>query len=317
MSDPLEDAVSSAIASALGPSADPHMQDALSYFLYDSIKISLMLFLMVFLMGLLRTFISQERVRRALSGRRFGLGNLSASIFGAITPFCSCSSIPIFAGFLEAGVPLGVAMSFLVTSPLVNEYLAVLMLGFFGLEITAIYIASGILLGVASGLLIGRMGLEREVATDMFSSKGKAELVFASWPERFDFALYEARSVILSLAPYLVAGIAIGAIIHGYVPEELVRSAAESAGAFSVPIAVLIGVPRYANCSAVVPLALALFQKGAPLGTALAFMMASSALSFPEAVILRRLMRIRLLLVFFAMVAVGIILIGYIFNALF
>lgn len=292
------------------------LADALNFFIYDSLKIIILLFLMIFAMAFLRTYISRKRITSALSGKRYGLGNIAASGFGAITPFCSCSSIPIFMGFLEAGVPLGVSFSFLITSPLVNEYIAVLMLGYFGPQVAVAYVIVGMLAGILGGIALGRMGLDKYVEKDIVNAKSK-EKKYKSIRERLDFSLKEAKTILAKLWLWILAGVGLGALIHGYVPDELIDSAVSSAGIFAVPIAVLIGIPIYANCSAVVPIAAAIFQKGAPLGTALAFMMATAALSLPEAIILRRAMKLKLLALFFGSVALGIIIIGYLFNLLF
>ncbi|MFZ5500989.1 MAG: permease, partial [Candidatus Micrarchaeota archaeon] len=230
--------------------------------------------------------------------------------------FCSCSSIPIFMGLIEANVPLGVASSFLITSPLVNEYVVVLMLGFFGWEIATAYVIVGVALGTILGIAIGRMGMEGELVPDVFS-RPEAEAGYGSFMDRVRFGYAEAKGIVRKLWVWIIAGVGMGAIVHGFVPEEAISALAESAGVLSVPIAVLVGIPIYANCSAIIPIAAVLFEKGAPLGTALAFMMATAALSLPEAVMLRRIMRIRLLLLFFGMVAFGIILIGYLFDIFF
>jgi uncharacterized membrane protein YraQ (UPF0718 family) len=305
-----------AVYSLLALEPGSQLAESLDFFIYDSLKILVLLFAMIFTMAFLRTYISRKRITGALSGKRFGLGNIAASAFGAITPFCSCSSIPIFMGFLEAGVPLGVSLSFLITSPLVNEYVAVLMLGFFGPEVAITYVIVGMLAGIIGGLILGRIGLDEYVESDIVDAKS-AEKKYKSLRERADFSMMEAKSILKKLWLWIFVGVGLGAIIHGYVPDELINSAVSSAGILAVPIAVLIGIPIYANCSAVVPIAAALFQKGAPLGTALAFMMATAALSLPEAIILRRAMKLKLLALFFGSVALGIIIIGYLFNLLF
>lgn len=314
--DPLRLFTDFLVYSLLGLEPGTQLSVALDFFIYDSVKILILLFAMIFVMAFLRTYISRKRITSALSGKRYGLGNIAASGFGAITPFCSCSSIPIFMGFLEAGVPLGVSLSFLITSPLVNEYVAVLMLGFFGPEVAVTYVAVGMLAGIAGGLLLGRMGLEEYVESDIVDTSMK-EKRYKYLGERAAFSFKEARSILRKLWLWIFVGVGLGAMIHGYLPDELIDSAITSAGVFAVPIAVIIGVPIYANCSAVVPIAAALFQKGAPLGTALAFMMATAALSLPEAIILRRAMKLKLLALFFGIVALGIVLIGYLFNLLF
>jgi uncharacterized protein len=292
--------------------------ESLNFFLYDSVKILFLLFILIFITGFLRTYISQDKVKTWISKQRFGLGNFFASIFGALTPFCSCSSIPIFMSFLEAGVPLGVGFSFLITSPLVNEYLVVLMLGFFGWKITLAYVISGILIGMISGLILGKMGLEKHLVKGLLTSKSqKNKVVFNSLRKRFDFGLKESLSIIKKLWFWILLGVGIGAIIHNYVPADWIQGIVAQTGIFAVPLAVLLGVPMYGSSAAIVPIALVLFNKGVPLGTALAFMMATSAISFPEAVILRRVMKLKLILIFFVIVTIAIIFTGYLYNFLY
>jgi uncharacterized membrane protein YraQ (UPF0718 family) len=316
MSDPLAQFSEWIVYDLLSLARESKFGTALDFFIYDSIKIIVLLFAMIFVMGVIRSYISPERIRRALSGKIPILPNLGASMFGALTPFCSCSSIPIFISFLEAGVPTGAAFSFLATSPLVNEYVAILMLGFFGPEITVLYVAAGIILGTLAGIVIGRLGMEKHLVKDITARKATKHPVFSSIRERLEFGYDEAKSIVSKLWLWVFVGVGIGALIHGFIPEETINSAISIGGVFAVPIAVLIGIPIYANCSAVVPIAVALFQKGVPLGTALAFMMATAALSLPEAIILRRAMRLPLLALFFTIVALGIILMGFMFNLL-
>lgn len=317
MTDFLQNFADWVVYEALGISEGSQLAAALNFFVYDSIKIILLLSVMIFIMGIVRTYISQEKIRNSLTGKREGIGNILASAFGALTPFCSCSSIPIFMSFLEAGVPLGVAFSFIITSPLVNEYVAILMLGFFGVEVTVAYIAAGMLIGVIFGMLIGKLKMEKHIVKDIFGEALKKGTIFCSFRERAGFGFRESKTIVTRLWLWILVGVGIGAVIHGYVPEELIDSIVSSTGVFSVPLAVAVGIPIYANCSAIVPIAVVLFQKGTPLGAALAFMMATAALSLPEAIILRRVMKLKLLALFFGLVAVGIILIGYIFNILF
>jgi len=286
------------------------------FFIYDSIKIMFLLFVMIALMGFLRTYIPQHKVKKWLSGRKFGLGNIFASLFGAVTPFCSCSSIPIFLGFLEAGVPLGVGFSFLITSPLVNEYLVVLMLAFFGWKITCIYVVAGMLVGIISGLILGKMGLEKHLVKDLISKKQKKEVKYDNLKKRALFGIYEATGIVKKLWLWVLGGVALGAVIHNFIPSELIQSIISKGGIFTVPIATVLGVPMYGSCAAIVPIAVVLFNKGIPLGTVLAFMMATAALSLPEAIILRRAMKLKLVLVFFGIVALGIVVMGYMFNML-
>ncbi len=291
--------------------------EMIHFFIYDSIKILLLLFFMIAFVGVLRTYISQDRIRKVLSGGRFGLSYFMASAFGALTPFCSCSSIPIFISFMKAGVPLGPAFSFLVTSPMLNEYIAVLMIGFFGWKITIAYIVFGMLIGVFSGFIIGKLGLENEIVEDFISNETTGgDIVVKKFKDRIDYGISEAKDITLKIWYWVLLGVGIGAFIHGFIPQELIESTITKTGIFSVPIATLLGIPVYANCSAVIPIAVVLFQKGMPLGTALAFMLAVASLSLPEAVILRRAMKIRLILIFFGIVGMGIILVGYVFNVL-
>ncbi len=296
---------------------ETRLAESLDFFVYDSIKILLLLFFMVFIMGTIRTFISQKRIKQALSGKIPVIPNILSSMFGALTPFCTCSSIPIFISFMKAGVPLGIAFSFLITSPLVNEYLVVLMFGYFGWQITLTYIISGIILGTIGGMVMGKLGMEKYLVADITNNKGGKERKFRSLKERLVFAFHESQDIVSKTWIWIIFGVGIGAVIHGLVPDELIRSAVAASGALAVPIVVLIGIPIYANCTGVLPIAVALFVKGVPLGTALAFMMAASGLSLPEAIILRRAMKLPLLAVFFAIVALGIIVIGYLFNYFF
>jgi uncharacterized membrane protein YraQ (UPF0718 family) len=300
------------------------LAESINFFIYDSIKIFLLLFVMISAIGFLRSYVSEEKIKKWLSGKKLGLGNLLASLFGAITPFCSCSSIPFFIGFIEAGIPLGVTFSFLITSPLVNEYVAVIMLGVFGWKITLMYILAGIIIGFVSGLILGELRLEKYLMKGFCKTcsgnKCKCELENKEkklkLKDRLKFGLSEAGKIIRMIWFYILLGVAVGAIVHGFVPDELIQAIMTSTGIFAVPLAVLIGVPLYANCAAIVPVAVVLFEKGVPLGTALSFMMATAALSIPEAIILKRVMKLKLIAIFFAIVAVSIIIIGYLFNLL-
>ena len=288
----------------------------LHFFIYDSLKIMLLLTGMITVIGFFRTFISQNQVKQWLTGKG-PFGHLYAALFGALTPFCSCSSIPIFLSFIRAGVPLGFAFSFLIASPLINEYLVVLMVGFFGIKITLCYVLSGIVIGIIVGLMIGQLGLERFLVQDMqgATEEHAQERISGIWP-RIQYGAAEAWTVVRKVWLWVLLGVGLGAFIHNYVPQEFIQDVIKRTGPWSVPIATVLGVPMYGSCAAIVPVAVVLFRKGIPLGTALAFMMGTAALSLPEAVILRRAMRLPLILLFFAITTVGIILIGYLFNAL-
>lgn len=293
-----------------------HWVNSLNFFVYDSIKILLLLFFMIWFIGFLRTYLPQHKVKKWLNKGKYGLNNLLGSLFGAITPFCSCSSIPIFLSFVKAGVPLGVTFSFLITSPLVNEYLVVLMLGFFGWKITLVYIIAGILMGVLSGFVLGKLKLEKYLVKDLISKESKLtkQIKCDKIKNRVLFGLHEAKIIVKKLWIWVLVGVGIGAIIHNYVPTELVQEIINRGGVWSVPIAVLLGIPMYGSGAAIVPIAIVLFQKGVPLGTALALMMAIVALSLPEAVILRRAMKLKLIVIFFGVVALSIIVVGYLLN---
>ncbi len=290
--------------------------EVIHFFIYDSVKILSLIFIMITSIGFLRTWIPHEKLRPWLNQNRPG-ANFLAALFGALTPFCSCSSIPIFLSLTRAGVPLGVMFSFLATSPLINEYLVILMGGFFGWKITAVYVISGLALGTVCGIVIGKLKLEKWLVKDMLPSSGEDEIipVTRTLVSRALFGLREAISIIKKLWLWILLGVGIGALIHNYVPSEAIHSVIKKTGVFSVPVATLFGVPLYGSCAAIVPVAVVLFQKGVPLGTALAFMMAISALSLPEAVMLRRAMKLPLIAIFFTLTTLGIILAGYLVNA--
>ena len=299
----------------LGMDTSAGLSGMLEFFLADTIKILLLLFVMIAVIGFFRSFVSQERLKRWLSGRRSLLSHFAASAFGSVTPFCSCSSIPIFFSFLKAGIPLGVSFSFLITSPIVNEYLVVLMFAFFGWKITAAYVLSGIILGVIAGMALGRMGLERYLEKDMRAVKTK-DIKFSSWKDRVKFGIDESWGITRKIWYWVVIGVGVGAIIHNYVPQSLIEQTLGRTGWLAVPLAVIVGVPIYGSCAAIVPIAVALLGKGVQLGTTLVFMMAVAALSLPEAIILRRAMKLKLILIFFGIVTLLIIFTGYLFNFL-
>lgn len=299
-----------------GFSPDSKFGGALHFFVYDAVKILVLLAVMVFVIGVIRTWLPEDKLKRWMTGRGIA-GNFVAALFGAVTPFCSCSSIPIFISLLKAGAPLGVTFSFLITSPIINEYLAVIMAAEFGLPITAAYVLCGLAIGTAVGAILGRMGLEKYLEHDMLGSpydfKHTGKHTLAS---RLRFGWMEAVTVVRQIWLWVLAGVALGAVIHNYVPQETITGVVAAAGVFGVPIATLIGAPMYGSCAAIVPIAVVLFEKGIPLGTALAFMMAVSALSLPEAIMLRRVMRLPLIAIFFGVTTVAIIALGYILNAL-
>jgi len=294
----------------------------LNFFIYDTIKIFCLLFIMISIIGFLRTYLSEEKIKSWINNKKF-LSYFSASIFGAITPFCSCSSIPFFFSFLKMGIPLGVAFSFLITSPIVNEYLVVLMIGFFGFKITIVYVFSGIIIGVISGYILGKINLEKYVSKDFrqqCSCKEKQNdriQLYNNFKERINFGIKEAIVIIKKLWKWILLGVGIGSFIHNYVPKELIESLVNSTGFFSIPLATILGVPMYGSCASIVPIAIALFKKGVPLATALVFMMATSSLSLPEAILLRKAMKLKLVLLFFTITTLSIMIVGYIMNFFF
>jgi uncharacterized membrane protein YraQ (UPF0718 family) len=303
----------------LGLDRTSHLGTSLNFFLYDVPKILLLLSGMIFLITLLRTFVSPEQTRRLLGGRREGVGNVLAALVGVITPFCSCSAVPLFIGFVESGIPLGVTLSFLVAAPMVNEVALVMLFGMFGWQVAGLYLLSGLTIAIIAGIIIGRMGMERCVEEFVYQVKSRRSALPGdplTWTERFEQSLDKTREIVGKVWPYVVLGIAIGAFIHGFVPEDALAGIMGEQAWWSVPMAVVVGVPLYSNAAGVIPVVSALLGKGAALGTALAFMMSVVALSLPEIIILRRVLKPRLIALYIAVVACGIIMIGYLFNAI-
>ncbi len=299
-------------------SKDSHLGEAFSFFVYDSLKIIFLLVLINYFMAVVRYFLPVEKMRDFLVSRKwYGLDYLLASAFGTITPFCTCSSIPLFIGFLEAGIPLGVTFSFLITSPLVNQVAIVLFAGLFGWKITILYVISAILLGVVGGFILNKLKLEKYVADYVWQIRSQKNVIEKT-KEKISVLLksfwFEGWAMTKKIIPYVLIGIGVGALIHGYVPSGLFENYITSENLFAVPIATLVAVPMYANAVGVIPIMQALVEKGIPLGTAMAFMMAVVGLSLPEALILKRVMKIKLLLYFFGITTINIMIIGYLFN---
>lgn len=293
------------------------MGSSINFFVYDTVKIYLLVLVIIGVIAFIRTFLPPHKIREMFSKQRFGVGNLSASLLGAVTPFCSCSSIPIFIGFLKAEIPLGISFSFIITSPLVNEVVFVLMGGTFGWKIATIYAVSGIVLGVVAGMIIGKMKLEKEIILKFDDNSGEnlsLDYLPKSLEGKIQYSLQESVTTFKKLWLVIAIGVGVGAIIHGYVPAEFFKQYLNINSLLAVPIATLIGIPIYAGCSTLVPIVFALTAQGIPLGTALSFMMAIAGLSLPEAIMLKRVMTMKLLVIFFGTVATGIILIGYLFN---
>lgn len=293
-----------------------HWGEAVHFFFYDVSKIVLLLSGVIFVVTVLRSFMSVERTRALLGGRREGFGNVAAAGLGVVTPFCSCSAVPVFMGFVAAGVPLGVTLSFLIASPMVNEVAIVLLFGLFGWGVTALYIGFGLLIAVVAGTVLGRLSLERWVEPFVFETTLRGKPIDPSrgltWDDRLQMGRDEVASILRKVWPYLLAGIGVGAVIHGWAPEAWF--AAHAAGPLGVPIAVVIGVPLYSNAAGVMPLVEVLHDKGVPMGTLLAFMMSVVALSLPEMILLRRVLKPQLIATYVGVVATGILGTGLLFN---
>lgn len=302
----------------IGLDPESHTGDAVEFFFYDTVKIALLLTGIIFAVTVLRSFMSVERTRALLGGRREGVGNVAAAGLGVVTPFCSCSAVPGFIGFVAAGVPLGITMSFLIASPMVNEVAIVLLYGLFGWKIAALYVGAGLVVAVLAGWIIGRLRLEGWVEQFVFETTLRGQPVDMSarltWPDRLAIGREEVASILRKIWPYLLVGIGIGAAVHGWVPEDFFVRYAGSDNPLAVPVAVGLGVPLYSNAAGVLPLVEALHAKGLAMGTVLAFMMSVVALSLPEMILLRRVLKPRLLAVFVGVVATGILIVGFIFN---
>ncbi len=300
----------------LGLSLESRLGSSVAFFLFDVPKILLLLVGMVFVVTLIQTFFSPERSRALLAGRRQGLGNIFAAGLGVLTPFCSCSAVPLFIGFVKAGIPLGVTFSFLIASPTVNEIALVMLLGLFGWRIAGLYVASGLLIAILAGWVIGRLRPERFVEAFVWQTavSTSREAQPLAWAERVNQATGAVRDIVGRIWYYVVVGIAIGAVIHGYVPADALTRLLGPGSWWSVPVAVLIGIPLYSNAAGLIPLVAALIEKGVAVGTALAFMMSVVGLSLPELVILRRVLRPPLLVAFVGVVAAAIVITGYLFN---
>ena len=289
---------------------------AVNFFFFNSIKIFILLIVIIFAVSIIRSFLPPEKIRFILSHKNKYTGNVVASLLGIITPFCSCSAIPLFLGFVQAGVPLGITFSFLVASPMINEVALVLLLGMFGWKIALIYIFSGLVIAIFSGIIIGKMKVENLVEPFVYKNtiNAKTDLPNMTWSDRFVHARDYTWDIIKKVWPYIIIGIALGAWIHGYVPTDFLAKYAGADKWYAVPFAILIGIPLYSNAAGIISLVGALTEKGVSMGTTLAFMMAVTALSLPEFMILKRVMKIRLILIFAGIVGIGIMFTGYVFN---
>jgi uncharacterized membrane protein YraQ (UPF0718 family) len=297
-----------------------HFTEALRFFIFEVPKVLLLLVIIIFIVGIIRSFFTADRTRKALEGKSLFTGNVMASMLGIVTPFCSCSAIPLFLGFVESGIPLGVTFSFLIASPMINEVAVILLLGLFGWKVTAIYVGTGLTVAILAGWVIGKLKLEKYVESWVYAIKpGQRE-----WEEekilftdRIRFGYTAVKEIVGKVWIYILVGIAVGAAAHGYVPEQFMTNLMGKSVWYSVPLSVLIGVPLYSNAAGIIPIISVLIEKGVPLGTALAFMMAVIGLSLPEMIILRKVLKLRLILTFIGIVSVGIIIVGYLFNWLY
>jgi hypothetical protein len=287
-----------------------------NFFIYDTIKIIILLAVIIYAVSLVRSFLPPEKIRAILVRKNKYVGNVLAALLGIVTPFCTCSAIPLFLGFVQAGVPLGATFSFLVASPMINEVALVMLWGMFGIKIALLYIASGLIIAIVSGIMIGRLKVEKLLEPFVLETKLKADanIVSMFWKERNGYAIDYTLDIVKKVWLYVVVGIGIGAWIHGYIPADLLARYAGSDKWYAVPLATLMGIPLYSNAAGIIPLVGALTEKGVAIGTALAFMMAVTALSLPEFMILRRVMKTKLILIFASIVGLGIMFTGYLFN---
>ena len=312
------DPAAQALVAALPVDRTSHLGGALQFFFYDTPKVLLLLTGVVFIMGMVNSYFTPERTRALLAGRSEGVANVMAATLGIVTPFCSCSAVPLFIGFVQAGVPLGVTFSFLISAPMVNEVALTLLFGMFGWKVALLYLGLGLSVAIVAGWIIGRLKMEawlEDWVRNMPRMSADFEASGMSLGERIQGGFNAVREIVGKVWPYILGGIALGALIHGYVPQDFMASFMGKEVWWSVPLAVIIGVPMYTNAAGVIPIVQALLAKGAALGTVLAFMMSVIALSLPEMIILRKVLQVRLIATFVGVVATGILLVGYVFNA--
>lgn len=301
----------------VGLKAGTHLGESVWFFVFEVPKVLLLLVLIVFGVGIIRSYFSPEKTRKALEGKPLFVGNIMAAALGIVTPFCSCSAIPLFLGFVEAGIPIGVTFSFLIAAPMINEVAIVLLIGLFGWKVAVIYVGTGLLIAIISGWIIGKLKLERFVADWVFNVKSMTqndEEVKLTFSDRIAHGFQVVREIVGKIWIYILIGIAVGAGAHGYVPDNYLANLLGNQNWYSVPLAILIGVPLYSNAAGIIPIVSVLIEKGVSLGTALAFMMAVIALSLPEMIILKKVLKWQFIAIFIGVVSVGIMLVGYLFN---
>lgn len=307
------------IDSVFGFTAGSHLTEALRFFVFEVPKVLLLLTLIIFLVGIVRSFFSPEKTRKALEGKSLFTGNVLASMLGIVTPFCSCSAIPLFLGFVEAGIPIGVTFSFLIASPMINEVAVVLLFGLFGWKTAVIYVVAGLIIAIIAGWLIGKLNLRHWVQDWVYTSQfvnSETEGEKLKFSDRIQYGYNAVKEIVGKVWIYVIIGIAVGAAAHGYVPEEFMAGIMGKSAWYSVPLSVIIGVPLYSNAAGIIPIVSVLIEKGASIGTALAFMMAVIGLSLPEMIILKKVLKLPFILTFAGIMAVGIMMVGFLFNAI-
>ena len=296
-----------------------HLTETLRFFIYEVPKVFLLLILIIFIVGIIRSYFSPEKTRKALQGKSLFSGNIMASLLGIVTPFCSCSAIPLFLGFVEAGIPIGITFSFLIAAPMINEVAVVLLIGLFGWKVTLIYVFTGLFVAISSGWLIGVLKLEKYVADWVFKTKSnnqESEQNKVEFKERITSGYTGVKEIVGKIWIYIIIGIAVGAGAHGYVPEDFLSALMSKANWYSVPLAIVVGIPLYSNAAGIIPIISVLIDKGVSLGTALAFMMSVIGLSLPEIIILKKVLKIQLIAIFVGVVALGIVIVGFVLNYL-
>lgn len=297
-----------------------HLTESLRFFIFEVPKVMLLLILIVFLVGIIRTYFTPERTRKVLEGKSLFTGNVMAALLGIVTPFCSCSAIPLFLGFVQAGVPLGVTFSFLISAPMINEVAVILLFGMFGWKVAVIYVVTGLVIAIISGYIIGKLKLEKHVESWVYKNIGGAgneEEEMITFSQRINLGFTAVKEIVGKVWVYIVIGIAIGAAAHGYVPESFMTNLMGKSVWYSVPLSVLIGVPLYSNAAGIIPIVSVFIEKGVPLGTALAFMMSVIGLSLPELIILKKVLKLPLIFTFIGIVSTGIMIVGFLFNIIF
>lgn len=316
----LEDIVNFIVYSLMRLDGNSHLTEAIRFFLYDTPKVFLLLISIVFIVGIIRSYFSPEKTRKTLEGKPLFIGNIMASTLGIVTPFCTCSAIPLFIGFVESGIPIGVTFSFLVAAPMINEVALVLLFGLFGWKTALLYASTGLLIAITSGWIIGKLKVERFVEEWVYEIKSgdfQMQEGGINFTDRIQAGYTAVHDIVSKVWIYIVLGIAVGAAVHGYVPENFMASIMGKAAWWSVPLAVAIGVPLYSNAAGIIPILQALLEKGAALGTALAFMMSVIGLSLPEMIILKKVIKLPLIIIFISVVATGIMIVGFLFNLIY